>query len=81
MKSSEFVPTAWQSITNSCVLQIDVKYEDCDHYVYSAFYVDGERVGKVTKALVRYNSRGAGYFVKYKQRYYLSEFMRINLCS
>jgi len=77
MVKEEFKPTAVIGLTNTMSLMLDVKYEDGDNYVYSAFNVIDSGIDKVTKALVHYNTYGHAYFTKHRQRYYLNDAMKI----
>ena len=72
----EFRPTHCLDIDNFTVLTIQIVREDGEYFVYGAYYEGSSRVGKVTKSVVRTNSRGHTYFVKSKQRYYLSDFIK-----
>lgn len=78
MTKEEFKPTAVIGLTNTMSLLLDIKHEDGDIYVYSIFSViDSGIRNTVTRALVKYNMHGNAYFTKCRQRYYLSEAMKI----
>lgn len=78
MRVKDFKPTAVIGITNLLSLVLDVKHEDGDVYVYSAFCSDKGIESRVTRAVVNYNQHGNAYFTRSRQRYYLSEAMRLN---
>lgn len=78
MTKEEFKPTAVIGICNTTSLLLDVKHEDGDNYVYSAFSVIDTGLDRVTRARVNYNNYGNAYFIKCRQRYYLSEAMKLN---
>lgn len=47
-----------------------------DNYVVAAL-IYGEKQSKMTKNKVYYNQKGESYFIKYRKRYYLNNFMRV----
>lgn len=79
MTKEEFIPTAVIGLTNTMSLLLTIRHEDGDDYVYSKYRVtDSEVVSKVTRVLVKYNMHGNAYFTRSRQRYYLSEAMKLN---
>lgn len=72
----EFKPTHYLDITSFMSLQIEVVVENCECFVYGAFYDSINRsFDHITKSKVRTNSYGKSYFIKSRNRYYLADFM------
>lgn len=73
MSKSDFEPVAYMGVTSSMGLEICIKNEGVDDYVYSRF-VGIRNDSKITRGRVLHNEQGHPYFIKYGSRYYLSDF-------
>lgn len=77
MKVDKFRAKAVCTITSTLVLGIDVQHEDGEDYVYSVYLnEEGTALSKVAKSNVRYDFSGNPYFIRSREKYYISEFIR-----
>lgn len=56
------------------ILILDIQYNINDFVIFCD-EIDGKR-GKVLKSQIRYTVKNKAYFIHYKHRYYLDEFLK-----
>ena len=73
--SKIFKPTAATKVSSKEVLKIQIVKSQAEYYVLSAFFnSNGEILSRVTKNRLQVGGMSHQYFIRDKQRYYLSEF-------
>ena len=79
MSSQAFKPTARVALSTVRSLHIQIVSDKGDLYVLSAFFdADGKMQLPVTKSRIRETYKGHPYFIRNRERYYLSEFTKIH---
>jgi hypothetical protein len=78
MRVKDFVPTHYQSMVIGLSLLIEVKHENGEDFIYSRYSTDGSH-DHVVRSVVRINGYGHPYFVRNRQRYFLSDFLRLHI--
>lgn len=78
MKKSEFRPEGYVSITNCVTLLVQIVHEEGKTFAYTAFSSGGSISDHfITRSRIRFDKDDNMYFMKGRDKYYLSEVMKI----